>query len=149
MNNLLSYYGLTDSRMSASEKDLPVSVNYYLKELTGKKKFFSQIDKSTGNKSANALLLFWEKIHSHFHLLHTAHYIHLIFKWIFTTIYYQWFSEPFAKELAEGEDERLAKHIEERIYQHLMRQTEIGVASEEALDGVVEESDEGKQMNCG
>ena len=59
-------------------------------------------------------------------------------------MYYQWFSEPFAKELAEGEDERLAKHIEERIYQHLMRQTEIGVASEEALDGVVEESDEGK-----
>merc|ERR1740129_91091 len=50
--------------------------------------------------------------------------------------------EPFAKELAEGDDERLAKHIEERIYQHLMRQTEIGVASEEALDGVVEESDE-------
>jgi len=50
--------------------------------------------------------------------------------------------EPFAKELAEGDDERLANHIEERIYQHLMRQTEIGVASEEALDGVVEESDE-------
>ena len=24
MNNLLSYYGLTDSRMRASEKDLPV-----------------------------------------------------------------------------------------------------------------------------
>ena len=24
MNNLSSYYGLTDSRMSASEKDLPV-----------------------------------------------------------------------------------------------------------------------------
>ena len=26
MNNLLSYYGLTDSRMSASEKDLPVAI---------------------------------------------------------------------------------------------------------------------------
>merc|ERR1711874_372933 len=50
--------------------------------------------------------------------------------------------EPFAKELAEGEDERLAKHIEERIYQHLMRQSDVGVASEEALDGNVEESDE-------
>merc|ERR1711933_455264 len=48
--------------------------------------------------------------------------------------------EPFAKELAEGEDERFAKHIEERIYQHLMRQSDIGVASEEALDGNVEES---------
>ena len=52
--------------------------------------------------------------------------------------------EPFAKELAEGEDERLAKHIEERIYQHLMRQSDIGVASEEALDGNVEESTDGK-----
>ena len=90
------------------------------------------------------MLLFWEKIPSHFHLLDTAHYVHIISKWIFTTIYHQWFSEPFAKELAEGDDERLAQHIEERIYQHLMRQTEIGVASEEALDGVVEESDEGK-----
>merc|ERR1712168_904142 len=50
--------------------------------------------------------------------------------------------EPFAKELAEGEDERLAKHIEERIYQHLMRQSDIGVASEEALDGNVEESED-------
>ena len=28
MNNLSSYCGLTDSRMSASEKDLPVSVPY-------------------------------------------------------------------------------------------------------------------------
>ena len=60
----------------------------------------------------------------------------------------KWFSEPFAKELAEGDDERLANHIEERIYQHLMRQTEIGVASEEALDvpGEIsrEESDDGK-----
>ena len=90
------------------------------------------------------MLLFWEKIPSHFRLLDTAHYILIIYKWIFTTINYKWFSEPFAKELAEGDDERLAKHIEERIYQHLMRQTEIGVASEEALDGVVEESDEGK-----
>merc|ERR1711933_403027 len=50
--------------------------------------------------------------------------------------------EPFSKELAEGEDERLAKHIEERIYQHLMRQSDIGLASEEALDGIVEVKEE-------
>ena len=35
MNNLSSYYGLTDSNMSASEKDLPVSGNLnYFRHLT-------------------------------------------------------------------------------------------------------------------
>ena len=50
--------------------------------------------------------------------------------------------QPFAKELAQGEDDRLAKHIEERIYQYLMRQSDIGIASEERLHGE-EEVDEG------
>ena len=27
MNNLLSYYGLVDARISASDKDLPVQIN--------------------------------------------------------------------------------------------------------------------------
>merc|ERR1711997_1155351 len=48
--------------------------------------------------------------------------------------------EPFAKELAEGDDERLAKHIEERIYQHLMRQSDIGEESEDDFEE--EENDE-------
>lgn len=54
------------------------------------------------------------------------------------------FIEPFAKELAEGSDERLAKHIIERIFQYLMRQSDIGIATEEVLvnNGTVEESDE-------
>merc|ERR1712045_84351 len=55
--------------------------------------------------------------------------------------------QPFAKELAEGDDERLAKHIEERIYQHLMRQSDIGIASEETLNGEVEEVDEDMDVN--
>ena len=42
--------------------------------------------------------------------------------------------EPFAKELSEGKDERLAKHILERIYYHLMRQSDLGIAYEESLE---------------
>ncbi len=33
---------------------------------------------------------------------------------------------PFALEIAEGKEERLVDHIEERIYQHLMRQSDLG-----------------------
>lgn len=42
--------------------------------------------------------------------------------------------EPFAQELAHGDDDRMAKHVNERIYQHLMRQSDLGIASEEALE---------------
>ena len=50
--------------------------------------------------------------------------------------------EPFTQEIAKGEDDRLADHINERIYEHLMRQSDIGIASEEALDGGLESEDE-------
>ena len=51
--------------------------------------------------------------------------------------------EPFANELAtQNADERLCKHIIERIFQYLMRQSDIGIASEEALDENEEDSGE-------
>lgn len=42
---------------------------------------------------------------------------------------------PFINELARGQEDRLSQHIEERIFQHLMRQSDFGIAYEEGLDG--------------
>lgn len=42
--------------------------------------------------------------------------------------------EPFSKELSEGFDERLGKHITERIFHHLMRQSDLGIAYDESLN---------------
>lgn len=50
--------------------------------------------------------------------------------------------EPFAKELAHGDDERLAKHIVERIFQHLMRQSDVGIATEDAFENGDEDEEE-------
>ena len=35
---------------------------------------------------------------------------------------------PFVRELKVGREERLRGHIEERIFQHLMRQSDVGIA---------------------
>ena len=56
--------------------------------------------------------------------------------------------EPFASQLVDQNgDERLAKHIVERIFQHLMRQSDVGIASEEALDGDDDEEDDEESGN--
>ena len=56
--------------------------------------------------------------------------------------------EPFASQLVDQNgDERLAKHIVERIFQHLMRQSDVGIASEEALDGDDDEDDDEESGN--
>ena len=43
MNNLSSYYGLTDSRMSASDIDLPVISAIFVKSIYFSKKIFALI----------------------------------------------------------------------------------------------------------
>ena len=42
--------------------------------------------------------------------------------------------EPFSQEISEGLDDRLTKHIVERIYYHLMRQSDLGIAYEESIE---------------
>jgi len=51
------------------------------------------------------------------------------------------FLKPFVEELRSGREERLRSHVEERIFQHLMRQSDVGIAYEEG-DDEEEEDDE-------
>jgi hypothetical protein len=48
MNNLLSYCGLSDSRMSASDTDLPVFAFSFSKLIMKRKKFFLHKNQATG-----------------------------------------------------------------------------------------------------
>ena len=41
------------------------------------------------------------------------------------------FLVPFVSQLKDGKDERLRSHLEERIFQHLMRQSDVGIAYEQ------------------
>ena len=41
------------------------------------------------------------------------------------------FLQPFIEEIKLGHDDRLGDHIEERIFQHLMMQSDVGIAYEE------------------
>ena len=58
--------------------------------------------------------------------------------------------EPFANELVQQNgDERLSRHIVERIFQHLMRQSDVGIASEEVLDGDDDDEEENDEEASG
>ncbi len=47
---------------------------------------------------------------------------------------------PFLAEVRDGKDERLRGHIEERIFQHLMRQSDVGIAYDQDDDEDDEET---------
>merc|ERR1712025_158757 len=56
--------------------------------------------------------------------------------------------EPFSQEISEGLDDRLTKHIVERIYYHLMRQSDLGIAYEESIEnGFSPPDEEGENEN--
>lgn len=50
--------------------------------------------------------------------------------------------QPFARHIQNGSaDARLLAHIESRIFQHLMRQSDLGIAYDEYLQGNLDETD--------
>ena len=44
---------------------------------------------------------------------------------------FSYFLSPFIAELRDGHDDRLRSHVEERIFRHLMRQSDAGIEYEQ------------------
>ncbi len=46
---------------------------------------------------------------------------------------------PFVTELKQGKAERLRSHVEERVFRHLMRQSDVGIAHEQVKKRIIVE----------
>jgi hypothetical protein len=104
------------------------------------RQIFTYLAKSSWSKSGQMATMFGDKVVSNSEAA-------LGFRLHFTDIYLEELAkiggedldqdvlltliEPFALEVANGDDDRLVDHIEERIYQHLMRQSDLGIAHDE------------------